>query len=197
MTTAIIGTGGIGSAIARQLALGGEALQLSSVDKQSAQTLAAAIGGPAGVRSDRDHRHWRDRIGHRPPARSRRRGPAALERRQAVGPNAGRRDRRARGRQIGPRSSAVEGSDRPSPPSSLSAARPCSSRASTSSRPKRWPPRSADPRSSDRTAIIGSGGIGPALAPQLALGGEALQLSSVDKQSAQTLAAAIGGPAVV
>jgi lactate dehydrogenase-like 2-hydroxyacid dehydrogenase len=33
MTTAIIGTGGIGSAIARQLAAGGEALQLSSADK--------------------------------------------------------------------------------------------------------------------------------------------------------------------
>ena len=38
MTTAIIGTGGIGSAIARQLASGGEALQLSSADQQSAQT---------------------------------------------------------------------------------------------------------------------------------------------------------------
>ena len=37
MTTAIIGTGGIGSAIARRLAFGGEALQLSSADKQSAQ----------------------------------------------------------------------------------------------------------------------------------------------------------------
>ena len=30
----------------------------------------------------RDHRHWRARIGHRPPARLRRRDPAALERRQ-------------------------------------------------------------------------------------------------------------------
>ncbi len=49
MTTAIIGTGGIGSAIARQLAGGGEALQLSSVDEQSAQGLASAIGGTAGV----------------------------------------------------------------------------------------------------------------------------------------------------
>jgi predicted dinucleotide-binding enzyme len=47
MTTAIIGTGGIGSAIARQLASGGEALQLSSADKRSAQRLAAAIGGTA------------------------------------------------------------------------------------------------------------------------------------------------------
>jgi predicted dinucleotide-binding enzyme len=32
MTTAIIGTGGIGSVIARQLASGGEALRLSSAD---------------------------------------------------------------------------------------------------------------------------------------------------------------------
>ena len=49
MTTAIIGTGGIGSAIARQLAAGGEALQLSSADKESARKLAAAIGGAAVV----------------------------------------------------------------------------------------------------------------------------------------------------
>ena len=35
MTTAIIGTGGIGSVIARRLASGGEAVQLSSADKQS------------------------------------------------------------------------------------------------------------------------------------------------------------------
>jgi predicted dinucleotide-binding enzyme len=52
MTTAIIGTGGIGSAIARQLASGGEALRLSSADKQSAQRLAAAIGGAAVVPVD-------------------------------------------------------------------------------------------------------------------------------------------------
>jgi hypothetical protein len=52
MTTAIIGTGGIGSAIARQLASGGEALQLSSADKQSAQRLAAEIGGTAVVAVD-------------------------------------------------------------------------------------------------------------------------------------------------
>jgi 8-hydroxy-5-deazaflavin:NADPH oxidoreductase len=44
MTTAIIGTGGLGSAIARQLASGGEILRLSSADKKSAQTLAAQIG---------------------------------------------------------------------------------------------------------------------------------------------------------
>jgi hypothetical protein len=52
MTTAIIGTGRIGSAIARHLAAGGEALQLSSADKQSAQRLAAAIGGTAVVAVD-------------------------------------------------------------------------------------------------------------------------------------------------
>jgi len=52
MTTAIIGTGGIGSAIGRQLASGGEALRLSSADKQSAQRLAAAIGGTAVVAVD-------------------------------------------------------------------------------------------------------------------------------------------------
>jgi 8-hydroxy-5-deazaflavin:NADPH oxidoreductase len=52
MTTAIIGTGGIGSAIARQLASGGEALQLSSADKESARKLAAAIGGAASVAAD-------------------------------------------------------------------------------------------------------------------------------------------------
>jgi len=48
MTTAIIGTGGIGSAIARLLASGGETLRLSSADPDSARTLAAAIG-PAAV----------------------------------------------------------------------------------------------------------------------------------------------------
>jgi len=52
MTTAIIGTGGIGSAIARQLASGGESLRLSSADTQSAQRLAAAIGGAAVVAID-------------------------------------------------------------------------------------------------------------------------------------------------
>jgi 8-hydroxy-5-deazaflavin:NADPH oxidoreductase len=49
MTTAIIGTGGIGSAIARQLGAGGETLQFSSADKESARKLAAAIGGAAVV----------------------------------------------------------------------------------------------------------------------------------------------------
>ena len=44
MTTAVIGTGGIGSVIARQLASGGETLRLSSADNKSARTLAAQIG---------------------------------------------------------------------------------------------------------------------------------------------------------
>lgn len=45
MTTAIIGTGGLGSVIARQLAAGGETLRLSSADIGSARALAAEIGG--------------------------------------------------------------------------------------------------------------------------------------------------------
>jgi 8-hydroxy-5-deazaflavin:NADPH oxidoreductase len=48
MTTAIIGTGGIGSAIARELASGGESLRLASADQESARTLAAKIG-PAAI----------------------------------------------------------------------------------------------------------------------------------------------------
>jgi predicted dinucleotide-binding enzyme len=52
MTTAIIGTGGIGSAIARRLASGGEALRLSSADNQSARTLAVGIGRGAVVAVD-------------------------------------------------------------------------------------------------------------------------------------------------
>jgi len=51
MTTAIIGTGGLGSAIARELASGGEALRLASADHESARTLAAKIG-PAAVAAD-------------------------------------------------------------------------------------------------------------------------------------------------
>jgi len=52
MTTAIIGTGGLGSAIARQLGAGGESLRLSSADSESARTLAAAIGQVAVVAVD-------------------------------------------------------------------------------------------------------------------------------------------------
>jgi 8-hydroxy-5-deazaflavin:NADPH oxidoreductase len=52
VTTAIIGTGRLGSAIARQLASGGEALRLSSADIKSARTLAAEIGRAAVVAVD-------------------------------------------------------------------------------------------------------------------------------------------------
>jgi 8-hydroxy-5-deazaflavin:NADPH oxidoreductase len=52
MTTAIIGTGTIGSAIARQLSSGGEALRLASSDTESARTLALAIGGATVVALD-------------------------------------------------------------------------------------------------------------------------------------------------
>ena len=48
MTTTIIGSGRLGSVIARQLAAGGETLRLSSADHESARTLAAQIG-PAAV----------------------------------------------------------------------------------------------------------------------------------------------------
>ena len=47
MTTAIIGTGAIGSVIARELASGGETLRLASADTESARTLAAEIGRAA------------------------------------------------------------------------------------------------------------------------------------------------------
>jgi 8-hydroxy-5-deazaflavin:NADPH oxidoreductase len=49
VSTAIIGTGGIGSAIARRLASGGEPLRLSSADHESARRLAAEIGQAAVV----------------------------------------------------------------------------------------------------------------------------------------------------
>jgi 8-hydroxy-5-deazaflavin:NADPH oxidoreductase len=54
MTTAIIGTGGLGSVIARQLASGGETLRLSSADNESAQALAAQIR-PAAVVAVNNH----------------------------------------------------------------------------------------------------------------------------------------------
>jgi 8-hydroxy-5-deazaflavin:NADPH oxidoreductase len=54
MTTAIIGTGGIGSVIARHLASGGEALRLSSANVESARALAAQIG-PAATVADGNH----------------------------------------------------------------------------------------------------------------------------------------------
>jgi 8-hydroxy-5-deazaflavin:NADPH oxidoreductase len=52
VTTAIIGTGGLGSVIARQLASGGETLRLSSADHESARTLAETIGPTAVVAVD-------------------------------------------------------------------------------------------------------------------------------------------------
>jgi len=52
MSTAIIGTGGLGSVIARRLASGGETLRLSSAEPQSARTLAVAIGRGATAASD-------------------------------------------------------------------------------------------------------------------------------------------------
>jgi 8-hydroxy-5-deazaflavin:NADPH oxidoreductase len=52
MTTAVIGTGGIGSVIARLLASGGENLRLSSADKKSAQKVVAEIGPGAVVAVD-------------------------------------------------------------------------------------------------------------------------------------------------
>jgi 8-hydroxy-5-deazaflavin:NADPH oxidoreductase len=52
MTTAIIGTGGIGSAIARLLASGGETVRLSSADRTSAERLASQIGRVASAAKD-------------------------------------------------------------------------------------------------------------------------------------------------
>ena len=52
MTTAIIGTGGIGSVIAREFASGGESLRLSSADHESARRLAAEISRGAVVAVD-------------------------------------------------------------------------------------------------------------------------------------------------
>jgi 8-hydroxy-5-deazaflavin:NADPH oxidoreductase len=55
MTTAIIGTGGLGSVIARLLGSGGETLRLSSADHESAQRLAAEIGpGAVAAAGNRD-----------------------------------------------------------------------------------------------------------------------------------------------
>jgi len=52
MSTAVIGTGVLGSVIARLLASGGETLRLSSADEESARALAAEIGAGAVVASD-------------------------------------------------------------------------------------------------------------------------------------------------
>src|SRR5271163_219787 len=47
MTTAIIGTGRLGSVIARRLVSGGDALRLSNGSRDGARTLADEIGGRA------------------------------------------------------------------------------------------------------------------------------------------------------
>jgi predicted dinucleotide-binding enzyme len=52
VTTAIIGTGGLGSVIARQLAAGGETLRLASADAASARALASQISGGAVAAAD-------------------------------------------------------------------------------------------------------------------------------------------------
>ena len=52
MTTAVIGTGGLGSVIASLLASGGEDLRLSSADSESARMLAAKVGRAAVVAVD-------------------------------------------------------------------------------------------------------------------------------------------------
>ncbi len=52
MTTAVIGTGTLGSVIARLLASGGETLRLSSADNESARMLAGEIGSAAVVAGD-------------------------------------------------------------------------------------------------------------------------------------------------
>jgi 8-hydroxy-5-deazaflavin:NADPH oxidoreductase len=52
MTTALIGTGVLGSVIARLLASGGETLRFSSADRESVQTLAAEIGPAAVLAAD-------------------------------------------------------------------------------------------------------------------------------------------------
>jgi 8-hydroxy-5-deazaflavin:NADPH oxidoreductase len=53
VTTALIGTGVLGSAIARLLAAGGETLRLAGADREAARTLAAGIG-PAAVLAEDD-----------------------------------------------------------------------------------------------------------------------------------------------
>ena len=63
MTIAIIGTGGLGSIIARELASGGETLRLSSADNRSARALAAEIGSAALAAVDnRDALHGADAV---------------------------------------------------------------------------------------------------------------------------------------
>jgi len=63
VTTAIIGTGVIGSVIARHLAAGGETLRLSNADIEPARALAAQIGPAAFVAaSNRDASQGADAV---------------------------------------------------------------------------------------------------------------------------------------
>jgi 8-hydroxy-5-deazaflavin:NADPH oxidoreductase len=63
VTTAVIGSGVLGSVIARLLASGGETVRLASADIESARTLAAQIGPHAVVASDdRDAVHGADAV---------------------------------------------------------------------------------------------------------------------------------------
>lgn len=54
MTTAVIGTGALGSVIARLLAAGGQRLRLSSADSDSARALAAEIGDATAAADNSD-----------------------------------------------------------------------------------------------------------------------------------------------
>ena len=54
MTTAIIGTGNVGSALARHLANGGETVVLAARDQSKAQALAQELGPRARAASVRD-----------------------------------------------------------------------------------------------------------------------------------------------
>jgi 8-hydroxy-5-deazaflavin:NADPH oxidoreductase len=63
VTTAIIGTGGLGSAIAGRLASGGEPLQVASADATSARTLVGEIGRDTVAAVDnRDAVHGADAV---------------------------------------------------------------------------------------------------------------------------------------
>ena len=54
MTTAIVGVGNIGSAVARHLVAGGESVVLAAKDQSRAQALAAELGPLAGAASVAD-----------------------------------------------------------------------------------------------------------------------------------------------
>ena len=64
MTTAIIGAGNIGSAVARHLVDGGESVVVAAKDESHADALAkrARAAGTRGVRRGRDRRCRRDRL---------------------------------------------------------------------------------------------------------------------------------------